>query len=214
MGLRRFALVLVAVGAGALLGALPASAKEDTKATLTTNVALDAPTGTQLAVSWKLFFLDENDERQPFNAEGVFVRLLSSSRAASEEGVAPGGAHLTGEYEATVAVPKGGIRDIEIGLTGWVSDAKGTRRSDLTFPITNDPIPSPAPIPSAAPHEPAPGGSEGTSSWALALVASLLSVLALTAGAVLVHKRRGSDATAPAERVGLGDAETRAARTP
>jgi hypothetical protein len=200
MRLRRLALVLVGIGAAALIAALPAGAKEDVKATLITDIPLDAPAGTQLKVAWTLFHVDENGERQPFGANGVFVRLLSTSGAASEEGVAAVGAYDTGEYEATVVVPEGGIRDIELGLTGWVSDAKGTRRSDLIFPITNDPVPSPAPI-SPAPEGPGPGTSDTTSSTRIVvLVLSLVSMLVLLTGAFVMRRRRGHNVTARAER--------------
>jgi len=144
MPLRHAALVLVIVGTGALLAAPPAGAKEDVKATLTTSIPLDSPAGTELTVTWRLFAVDENGRRQPFDANGVFIRLLSASGAASTEGVASVGAHATGDYEAAVIVPEGGIRDVELGLAGWVSDANGTRRSDVIFLITNDPVPSPA----------------------------------------------------------------------
>jgi hypothetical protein len=191
MGLRRSALALVALGAVALVTAVPAGAKEDVEATLATSIPLDAPAGTELTVAWRLFSVDENGQRQPFGANGVFVRLLSASGAASTEGVAPMGAHATGEYEATVVVPEGGIRDIELGLVGWVSDAKGTRRSDVIFPITNDPIPTAAPSAAPAAEEPAPGGWDATS-WVIAGVASLLCVLVV---ALAFRRRRSRDAT-------------------
>ena len=156
MLLPRSALALIGVAAGALVTVLPAVAKEDVKSSLTSPVALDAPAGTRITVAWKLFSVDENGQRWPFGANGAFVRLLGASGAALE-GVAPVGAHDTGEYEATVLVPEGGIRDIELGLQGWVSDADGPRRSDLIFPITNDPSRRPAPISSPVAGGPAPG---------------------------------------------------------
>jgi hypothetical protein len=183
--------VLVAVGTAALVTALPADAKEDVQATLSTSIPLDASPGTRLTVAWKLFSLDEQGERQPFGANGVFVRLLSASGARPTEGVAPVGAHATGEYEATVIVPEGGIRDVELGLAGWISDANGTRRSDVIFPITNDPIPTAAPITS-----PASSGSTATSTWVLVGVASLLCLLVVLFGAFALRKRRGQDPTA------------------
>lgn len=191
MRLRALALVLAGAGAAALLAAQAASAKEDVKATLITGIPLDARAGTELKVAWRLFYVDENRKRQPFGANGAFVRLLSASGAASEEGVVPVGAYATGEYEATVVVPEGGIRDIELGLMGWVSDANGTRRSDLIFPITNDPVPRPGPIASAGPDGPAPGASDTASpTWLLVLVASLLTMLAFVIAAYVIRRRR------------------------
>jgi len=190
---RALALVLAGVGAAALVAAPAASAKEDVKATLITDIPLDAPAGTELKVAWSLFYVDENGRRQPFGANGVFVRLLSASGAASEEGVAPVGAYDTGEYEAAVVVPEGGIRDIELGLTGWVSDANGTRRSDLIFPITNDPVPRPEPIISPGPEGPAPGGSDTAApTWLLVFAGSIFSVLAFVVAAFVLRRRRHS----------------------
>lgn len=200
MRLRASALVLACMGAAALIAAPAASAKEDAKATLITRVPLDAPAGTELEVTWRLFYVDENGERQPFGANGVFVRLLSASGASSEEGVAPVGSYDTGEYKATVVVPEGGIRDIELGLMGWVSDVNGTRRSDLIFPITNDPIPRPGPITSPAPDGPVPGASDiAPAIWILVVAASLLSVLALVIAAFVMRRRYRATARAASE---------------
>jgi hypothetical protein len=193
MSLRRSALVVGVLAWSALAAAAPAGAKENVEATLATSIPLDAPAGTELTVAWRVFSVDENGRRQPFGANGVFVRLLSASGGASTEGIAPVGAHATGEYEATVVVPDGGVRDVELGLAGWVSDAKGTRRSDVIFPITNDPVPAPAPLASPAPDAPLPGGSDATS-WLFAGLASLLVVLAVS-GAYAFRKRRGGSAT-------------------
>lgn len=196
--MRRLALVLIGVGAAAVIAA-PTGAKDDVKATLVTDIPFDAPAGTQIKVAWRLFYVDENGERRPFGANGVFVRLLSASGAASKEGVAAIGAYDTGEYEAIVVVPEGGIRDIELGLMGWMSDAKGTRRSDQIFPITNDPVAGLAPI-SPASEGAGPGTSDTTSSTrSVVLLSTLLSVLVLLTGAFLVRRRRGDKATARAE---------------
>ena len=173
MTLRGFAPGILGIASAALFAALPAAAKEGVEATLRTSIPLDAPAGTQVKVAWTLAYIDENGQRQPFGANGVFVRLLSASGADSEEGVAPMGAHPTGEYEATVIVPDGGIGDVEIGLRGWTSGPTGTRRSDALFPITNDPV-GVARVASPA----------GSTTWRFLLVAGLLSVLSLIGVAV------------------------------
>ena len=181
----RFALGLLVVAAAALVAALPATAKEGVKATLETNIPLNAPPGTQLSVSWSLAGVDENGRRQPFGAIGVFVRLVSASGAAATTGVAPVGAHTTGRYAATVVVPEGGIGDIEIGLQGWSTGPTGRHRADVLFPITNDPLPGAARVTAPA------SSRSGSMTWIFILVAGsllMLAVLALT----LVRRRRAS----------------------
>ena len=185
----RLALVVATVGAAALIAAPAGSAKEEVKATLVTEIPLDAPAGTELRVAWRLFYVDEKGERQPFGASGVFVRLLSASGAASAKGAAPARLRGAGEYEAAVVVPEGGIRDIELGLMGWVSDANGTRRSDMIFPITNDPVAGLAPIASPAPKRSAASSSGTSPPWILVSVSTLFSAFALIT--VLLVRRSG-----------------------
>lgn len=136
MRLRRFALAVVGIAAVALVAALPAAAKEGVEATLMSRIPLDAPAGTRLHVRWTLTYV-EDGKRQPFGASGLYVRLRSASGARAETAWAGGD---RGSYWANVAVPKGGIGDVEFGLVGWQSGENGTRRADAIFPIRNDPL--------------------------------------------------------------------------
>src|SRR2546421_11798544 len=111
MSSRPLAAVLVAGAIAVLVAAVPASAKEGVKATLTTQVPLTAKAGTRLHVAWTLWFL-ENGRRQPFGAGDVFARLLSASGAPAETAYVDG----SGEFAATGTVPEGGIGDVRIGL--------------------------------------------------------------------------------------------------
>jgi hypothetical protein len=197
MRLRRFALALLGIMVSALVAALPVGAKEGVKATLTTRIPLDAPTGIHLKVAWTLFSIDETGQREPFGANGVFVRLLSASGARAEEGVALIGAHSSGEYSATVAVPEGGIGDVKIGLMGWQSDATGTRRSDAIFPITNDPLPGALRVASPASAQPVRVRVDtGSTPWVFVVVAVVLSTLAALSVALVLRKKRGGAARA------------------
>lgn len=137
MRFQRSPTVLLGVAALLLAAAPPAAAKEGVEATLKTSISLDAPPGTRLPVAWTLVATSEGDSR-PFDAGGIFVRLVSTSGVPGETVYATGD---RGHYTATVVVPNGGIGDVEIGLVGWQSDAEGTRRADAVFPITNDPVP-------------------------------------------------------------------------
>jgi hypothetical protein len=167
--LRRFALAALAAAAAALVAALPAAGKEGVEATLVTRIPLDAPAGKRLEVGWTLTYLDHGQRRR-FSASGVFVRLRSATGAGAETGFTSG----TGQYRATVVVPKGGIGDVQIGLRGWTNDAAGTHESDALFPITNDPLPGAA------------RSRDGWPRWLLVLVAAPLAVLAVLA----VRQRR------------------------
>jgi hypothetical protein len=167
--LRHLALGLL-VAICAVVAAPGASAKNGVKATLTTMVPLDAPAGTRVTVAWRLGYVDENGRRHPFDAGGVFARIVAPSGAPAVKAYASG---ARGEYRATVAVPKGGIGDIEIGLVSWTSGASGTRQVDSPFPITNDPIPDGPRIlspPEGAVSEP----DGGMSPWIFVVAGGLL----------------------------------------
>jgi hypothetical protein len=136
MGSRRSARCLVVAAAIALVAAVPAAGKEGARATLASHVPVGAAAGTRFRVAWTVTMLD-GGRRRPFAAGGMFVRLVSPVRGASTKVYAQG---LDGRYHATVRVPRGGIRGIQLGLRSWVSDPSGTRESEWLFPVTNDPF--------------------------------------------------------------------------
>jgi len=125
------------VAAVVLVAALPAAGKDGVRATLTTRIPVTAPAGTMLRVSWTLTFRDEQGRRHPFGGGGIFVRLLSRKHARAQTALARG---TTGRYVATVRVPRGGIRAIQIGMPSWSDGPNGTHRADWLFPITNNPF--------------------------------------------------------------------------
>lgn len=180
--MRRLSAGLLIVATAALVAALPAAGKEGVKATLTTTIPLDAKPGTKFEVGWTLASHDEHGRRHPFGANGVLVRLLSASGAGAETGFAPVGAYPTGEYRATVVVPKGGIGDVQIGLLSWTNGPSGTRVSDALFPITNDPMPGAARI---VPERMA-GGSRA---WIFVVVASALFAICISVVAIVRRKQ-------------------------
>jgi hypothetical protein len=128
---------------------------------------------------WALAGADEHGRRQPFNAIGVFVRLLSASGGMSTTGFATPDAHPQGRYDAQVAVPKGGIGGVQIGLRGS-SDGSA---SDALFPLENDPF--------ATPARGVAAGQEATSGRPLPTWLALAGVLALLGvlGAVVWRAR-------------------------
>jgi hypothetical protein len=182
MRARRLMMVLAVLAmACSLLPAAGAAAlgKEGVKARLLTPLRVDAAPGEKLTVVWALAGTDEHGRHQPFNAIGVFVRLLSATGGRPTIGFATPDAHPQGRYDAQVAVPKGGIGGVQIGLRG--SSDGGP--SDALFPLANDPF--------AAPVREVAAGQEETSgkpwpAWlALAGALALLGVL----GAVVWRAR-------------------------
>jgi hypothetical protein len=137
MTLRGSARGCIAVAAVALVAALPAPAKNGARATLQTRVPTKAPAGTTFTVTWIVTIADEHGRRRPFGAGGMFIRLVSPLRGESVKVYATG---VHGRYHARVRVPRGGMRNIRLGLRAWVSDPKGTWESDWLLPITNDPF--------------------------------------------------------------------------
>jgi hypothetical protein len=85
-------------------------------------------------VEWRLAELGSG---RPFGAGGVFIRLVGAGGPTTTAGAAE---IRPGRFAASLAVPGGGIRRIRIGLHGWTSGPRGTRRADLFFRIVNDPF--------------------------------------------------------------------------
>jgi hypothetical protein len=123
---------VLAVACWSLLAAGPvALGKDNVTARLLIPLRLDAAPGEKLTVAWALAGTDEHGQRQPFNAIGVFVRLLSASGGRPTVGFATPDAYPQGRYDAQVAVPEGGIGGIQIGL-GDTSEE--TRMADARDP--------------------------------------------------------------------------------
>jgi hypothetical protein len=169
----------LAVMLAALVAAAPAAAKEGVKATLQSKVPLAAEPGTKVQVRWKLWFLD-NGVRRPFGAGLVFVRLVSATGERSETAFVDG----SGDYAATVTVPKGGIGDVQIGLRGFSDASPKPGEADMVFPITNDPMPGPARVARASDRD----ASEGTSRSVVWI--PLGAVGALSAIGFVAYRRR------------------------
>jgi hypothetical protein len=127
-----FAAFVLAAAVG-LTTATLAPAKEGAQARLTTALTLAAKPDTTMRVAWTVEFPD-GDHRRPFNAFGMFVRLLSRTGAPAKTALASGAAHPDGRYAAEVSVPEGGIGGIRMGLRGT---------TDIFFPLENDPFTSP-----------------------------------------------------------------------
>ena len=182
----RVKFALLAAAAAALLAAVPAVAKQGVRATLNGTVPLDASPGTHVRVAWTLTYVDEHGRKRPFGAGAVYVRLLSSTGAGAQTAYAAPGAHEEGRYTASVVVPEGGIRDIQIALHGFTSGANGTRNADVRFPITNDPLPGVAPVKTRA------TAGDGARWIAGAVIGAALFAAALLAASAVRRRTPGA----------------------
>jgi hypothetical protein len=183
------------VVAAAAFTVVPAAAKDGVHATLTTNVPLDAEPGTKLELAWRLAYV-EHGKPHPFGASGVFVRLGSASGAASNTGFAEGD---RGTFTATVAVPEGGIGDVQIGLRGYTSGVR-SGQGDLLFPITNDPLPGKPRV--ASPPSAPPASEPREAAWRTRLLVLAAGAL-LAIAAVGAFARRRAVGRIPSSRAGV-----------
>jgi hypothetical protein len=126
--------VVAAVVLGALAAAAGAAGKGRAEVRLTKPLPLAAAPGTTIRVHWSVQTIDERGRAGPFDAIGMFVRLLSRTGAATSEGVASAREHPDGRYSASVVVPEGGIGGVRLGLHASPSGL---------FPLANDPFRSP-----------------------------------------------------------------------
>src|SRR5438105_810274 len=79
----------------------PAAAKDGVHATLTTKRPTHASQGTKLIVTFTL----HDRSGHPFNASGVFVKVICPTKDASSIAFATSGAHPGGRYRVVATVP-------------------------------------------------------------------------------------------------------------
>jgi hypothetical protein len=122
------------------LGAAPAGAKEGVVARVQTPISRDADPGTRITVVWMLYSV-EAGERRPFGGGAIFIRLLGPGDSRSKRVYAA--PIEPGRYRATVRVPRGGVRRLELGIMGMVCNVQGRlgcRPSPKLFPIVGSPF--------------------------------------------------------------------------
>jgi hypothetical protein len=129
---------LRSLAAGAVLAALLASAstagaKEGVVARVLTPISRDAEPGSRVTVAWTLTYV-EAGKRRPFGGGYVFARLVGPGGTRTPLAYGVQVRHL-GRYRASVRVPRGGARRLELGVMGTVCDAKGCRPAPKLFRI-------------------------------------------------------------------------------
>jgi hypothetical protein len=117
-----------------------ASAKGEIRATLDQPLPSTAAPGTRLPVAWKLEARDARTKKYvPFGAGGVFVRLIGTNPMQSTEQVVEG----NGSFSATVTVPPGGIKKVQIGFKAMQASHGGVDQPDYFIPIAGQSIETP-----------------------------------------------------------------------
>jgi hypothetical protein len=143
----RLALILLVSIFASIAGVEGALAKEGVRAELASPIPADAPPGKNITVAWTLSSV-EGAEREPFGADGIFIRLTGAPGAAPQEAEVDG----SGSFVADVEVPVGGIEQVEIGLRGWRTAAGKPRESaDMLFPISGQVLTESTPTGESAP---------------------------------------------------------------
>lgn len=152
-----------------LAATVGAVAKGDAIVTLDAAVPGDSEPGSKITVGWTVETPIEGGDMAPFNAEGMFIRLIPTTGDPVE---AVRHQRPLGHYVATMTVPAGGIRNVEVGLRGESCSSGTCQRSDILFTIDESATPAiepgvPADVPggAAAPEAPvdatSPAGSSG-----------------------------------------------------
>ncbi|MFL5685332.1 MAG: hypothetical protein ACJ77D_04695 [Chloroflexota bacterium] len=207
---------LVLVIAASLALALPSVAKEGAEAKLDTTLHRDAEPGSTIDVGWSLFSVFA-DETNPLPGAAVYLRLIGFHGNSSTEVMGTETPRGSGHYKGSIRVPDGGIRQVLVGVVGESCIAGAAcDRSDMIFPLTDDPLVVGSPpkaaaaIASAAPGAvaaPAVPPIEAPSATATTSVSSQLAPLvgigigvAIAAGVAALVLARRRTIEAPAGR--------------
>jgi hypothetical protein len=196
---RRTSALTAIVGLVTALGlALPVLAKEGAEAKLDTALPRDAEPGSTVTVGWSVFEID-GDTIHPIYGSPIYIRLVGPDGTSATEvmgtEVPPGSGH----YTASIEVPEGGIGEVIVGMVGESCVQGGAcQRSDLIFPLTDDPLVSGG-APVAAPPAPATPATSATS-----IGSQLLPIIAIgvafavigSLGARVLGRRRIAEAPA------------------
>lgn len=176
---------------GAMVLAAPTLAKMDAEAMLDTPIARDAAPGSMIDVGWSVFSI-VGDARKPLYGSPIYIRLVSPDGRATTEVMGTESPSGSGHYTASIQVPAGGIGEVIVGLVGEACDANGCRRSDVIFPLTDDPL-----VTGAAPSVEAPASTAPVATLLVPIVVIGTAVaIAGALAAVVVGRRRtvGADA--------------------
>lgn len=192
--IRTLSAVIALVGIIALAAA-PALAKEGAEAKLDTAIPRDAEPGSTIDVGWSVFSTFEDGRQEPIYGSPVYIRLVAPDGQASTEVAGTEKPSGSGHYMASIEVPAGGIGEVIVGMVGEACTAAGVcERSDIIFPLTDDPLVSGA-APVAAPASATPMGSQLIPIVVIGTAAAVAGALA-----ALILGRRRTLGSGPAGR--------------
>jgi hypothetical protein len=145
---------------GALSLAVPVLAKEGAEAKLDTALPRDAESGSTVEVGWSVFSID-GDKIYPVYGSPVYIRLVGPDGTSATEVMGTEVPRGSGHYTASIEVPNGGIGEVIVGMVGESCVEGGAcQRSDLIFPLTDDPlVRGAAAVAAPAPATPAPSAT-------------------------------------------------------
>jgi hypothetical protein len=126
----------------ALAATLGVVAKGEGIVTLDAPLPTDPEPGSEITIGWTVDIPVEDGMTAPFNAEGMFIRLIP---AIGDPVEAIGRQGPLGHYVATLTVPSDGISDVEAGLRGESCTGGTCQRSDILFPIVETSAPAAEP---------------------------------------------------------------------
>ena len=118
-------MLLLAATAGAL-------AKDDVIVTFDSALPTDPEPGSEITIGWTVETPGRDGQMEPFNAEGMFVRLIPATGDPVE---AIGRQGPPGHYVTTLTVPASRIVDVEAGLRGESCSGGTCQPSDILFSI-------------------------------------------------------------------------------
>jgi hypothetical protein len=177
--------------------ALPVLAKEGAEAKLDTALPRDAEPGSTVKVGWSVFEID-GDTTHPIHGSPIYIRLVGPDGTSTTEVMGTEVPRGSGHYTASIEVPKGGIGEVIVGMVGEsCAEAGGCQRSDMIFPLTDDPLvmgaaPVSAPAPGVAANSAASIGSQLLPLIGMGVAIAIVGGL----GALMFGRRRINEAPA------------------
>lgn len=177
--------------------ALPVLAKEGAEAKLDTALPRDAEPGSTVKVGWSVFEID-GDTTHPIYGSPIYIRLVGPDGTSATEVMGTETQRGSGHYTASIEVPKGGIGEVIVGMVGESCVQGGAcQRSDLIFPLTDDPLVSgAAPVADPAPATPTTSATSIGSQLLPIIGIGVAFALVGGIGALLLGRRRIVEAPA------------------